>query len=1553
MKNLLLILATILMASPRLWAQTQSVSYIDANGHNQTADATEITNETSTLEAGWHVVLGNDVQTGTLTCNGEVHLILADDAKLTATGTEYYPGIQVSGIGNSLTIYAQNDQSGQLIATGGQFAAGIGGNNINDVQRDCSPITINGGTITANAGLYGAGIGGGYYGSGSNITINGGMVTADGGYHGACIGGGCYGNGTYITINDGTVIAKGKKGGTAAGIGGGQHGYGSNITINGGMVTASGAYILNDEDGLLYADGIGSGRDSDASSSNIFVATALTVKAGESENPTTVIAPGHASTTDLAGSLAGKQYVDIGPDPQTVRVTYIDEQGVEKSVYAKKITGASNPVTWGEGWYVVIDRDVQLGQGAVCNNDVRLILGDDCKLTAIGIFDTYHEISTPCIQVSGDGNSLTIYGQTYQTGRLEAFAPTSYHSEKYKVAAIGGGDGCSNSNITINGGTITATGGRFSAAIGGGAYASGSNITINGGTVNATGGQYGAGIGGGSYASGSNITINGGTVNATGGMFAAAIGGGNSASGSNITINGGIVTANGDSADGIGSGRLGSASSNIIVNTTLVVRAGDNENPTNVIENAGSDLAGSLAGKRCVKIAHLHSITVSSAPENAGTVTATMGGEPVESAFGGNEITVLATPADCYTFVNWTENGEVVSTDDPYTFILTSDRNLVANFTLTDQYDFTAICETGQKLYYKIIDEEKHWVMMVAPNGDNEHGWDGIGITKPEGDITLPETVTHAGTSYTVTAIGNYAFNRCYGLTGSLTIPNSVKSIGNKAFEYCSNFTGSLTIGNSVTSIGNDAFYQCTNFTGSLTIGSSVESIGSWAFAECSGFNGTLTIPNSVKSIADHAFYYCSGFNGSLTIPNFVTIIGGEAFRDCLGFTGSLAIPNSVTIIGDNAFRDCSGFNGTLTIGNSLESIGLGVFHGCSGFTGSLIIPNSVTLIETGAFYDCSGFTGPLTIPNSVKTIGNSAFENCSGFTGPLTIPDSVEEIGDEAFKGCSGLTGSLTIGSSMGNSYWGIGKYVFDGCNFTNIISKSQTAPTLGSKIPDATGKVYIPRNTTSSYQSKWAGHDYTFIEYDREDYHFNGTGNEWNTAANWEEGELPAQNSPLVFINADCQVNTNAEVGAIIVAAGKTLTVNAEITLKPDGIILENGAQLINNGTVACNDLAVMKDITGYGTSTGNWYLVSSPVATTSLPVGMATTHYDLYRFSQAGDSQGCEWLNYKAESFGIESLSGYLYANKNNTTILFLGGFADTGEKELEYVANAEFPGFNLVGNPYPCNAYLADSRSFYRMNTAGTELIADVADAEIAPCEGVFVQAQGTGESVTFTTSAPSTTRNLPTATVALTLSQGRSAAAIDRAIVRLGEGDVLGKLMLNADGTRLYIPQNGKDYAVVSTDATRGEMPLNFKAAKNGSYSITVNVENADLNYLHLVDNLTGNDVDLLGSEGDVARNVSTYTFNAKTDDYASRFKLVFGVNGDAASAGSAGNFAYISNGEIIVSNEGRATLQVIDVMGRIVSSEEINGECRISTNGLTAGVYVLNLNGMTQKIVVK
>ena len=192
----------------------------------------------------------------------------------------------------------------------------------------------------------------------------------------------------------------------------------------------------------------------------------------------------------------------------------------------------------------------------------------------------------------------------------------------------------------------------------------------------------------------------------------------------------------------------------------------------------------------------------------------------------------------------------------------------------------------------------------------------------------------------------------------------------------------------------------------------------------------------------------------------------------------------------------------------------------------------------------------------------------------------------------------------------------------------------------------------------------------------------------------------------------------------------------------------------------------------------------------------------------------------------------------------------------------------------------------------------------------------------------------------------SQPAIDRAKVRFGDGPNLSKFSLQSDGTKMFITRDRHDYAVVHADK-HGEVPVNFKAAQNGSYTLTVNPENAEMSYLHLIDNLTGADVDLLQTP--------EYSFEANTTDYASRFRLVFGANEmDGPSTGS-GTFAFISNGNIIVTGDiTGATLQVIDVMGRvIVSTDAVRN---FSTNGMQAGVYVLRLiNGddvKTQKIVI-
>jgi hypothetical protein len=329
-------------------------------------------------------------------------------------------------------------------------------------------------------------------------------------------------------------------------------------------------------------------------------------------------------------------------------------------------------------------------------------------------------------------------------------------------------------------------------------------------------------------------------------------------------------------------------------------------------------------------------------------------------------------------------------------------------------------------------------------------------------------SITQLTLGTSVTSIGNYAFQTCYGFTGSLTIPNSVTTIGSYAFYLCSGFTGSLTIGNSVESIGNYAFHSC-GFTGSLTISNSVTSIGDYAFTSV-GFTGSLTIGNSrLTSIGDAVFQGCTGFTGSLTIGSGVTSIGNYAFQNC-GFTGSLTIPNSVTNIGVETFYGCSGFTGSLTIGNSVNSIGSDAFYGCSGFTGSLVIPNSVITINNSTFRNCSGFTS-LTIHNNITSISNYAFRNCSGFTGSLTIPNSVTTIGGYAFYDCSGFTGSLTIGNSVES----IGEAAFQGCNFTGSLTIPNSVTSIGLAVFNGcdgfTGSLTISSYVTSISNYAFSG--------------------------------------------------------------------------------------------------------------------------------------------------------------------------------------------------------------------------------------------------------------------------------------------------------------------------------------------------------------------------------------------------------------------------------------------------------------------------------------------------
>lgn len=349
------------------------------------------------------------------------------DGKNTISSGMGHAGIEKADDNGTMTIKDDNNVSGSLTANGGFGGAGIGGGN----NADGSDITITGGTIIANGGFGGAGIGGGSSsisggGNGSDITISGGNVTANGGTAGAGIGGGDGDNANGLN----------KKSDSTGG------GRGSNITISGKNT------IVNAEGGAEAA-GIGGGRSGDADTIEI--------------TDSTVISNGHDSDNGNSGAGIG---------------------------------GGGFGAGGGAGG----------GISNITIKDADVTAGADAGGAGIGSGRASGWISYPSIFPNwkaehpneGVASDITISG-----GRVEA-------SGGDDSAGIGGGYLGSGSDITIkDNADVTANGGKWGAGIGGGRGGDGSDISISDSNVSASGGAAGAGIGGGRGGKGENVTISG------------------------------------------------------------------------------------------------------------------------------------------------------------------------------------------------------------------------------------------------------------------------------------------------------------------------------------------------------------------------------------------------------------------------------------------------------------------------------------------------------------------------------------------------------------------------------------------------------------------------------------------------------------------------------------------------------------------------------------------------------------------------------------------------------------------------------------------------------------------------------------------------------------------------------------------------------------------------------------------------------------------------------------------------------------------------------------
>ena len=348
--------------------------------------------------------------------------------------------------------------------------------------------------------------------------------------------------------------------------------------------------------------------------------------------------------------------------------------------------------------------------------------------------------------------------------------------------------------------------------------------------------------------------------------------------------------------------------------------------------------------------------------------------------------------------------------------------------------------------------------------------------------------------------------------------------------------------------------------------------------------------------------------------------------------------------------------------------------------------------------------------------------------------------------------------------------------------------------------------------------------------------------------------------------------------------------------------------------------------------WYAISSPVHNsgddqTLAGVTNLTTSgaYDLYGYTESAGT----WN--KATTV-LEQGTGYIYRVANDVTLKFTG-VPNSGSisHDLSYAgADNDIKGFNLVGNPYPQAA--TPGMVCYSLTPAGT-WHAELANYNVPACEAVLVKTNGTGNEVSFT---PSGAKNAPAAvsTLAFTVSNGEFE---DVAYAKFDGDEDLPKIgHLEPNAPALSIPVDGRKYAIANLGSDCESFEMTFNGI--GDYTISASGE---ATYLHLIDKVTGSDIDLLSQP--------TYSFRASLGDLSSRFLVKLAPNGENANNGT---FAFWNGNSWTI--EGEGTLEAYDVMGRRIFAREANADLRLPTSAFpSAGVYILRLGGNSQKVVIK
>lgn len=431
------------------------------------------------------------------------------------------------------------------------------------------------------------------------------------------------------------------------------------------------------------------------------------------------------------------------------------------------------------------------------------------------------------------------------------------------------------------------------------------------------------------------------------------------------------------------------------------------------------------------------------------------------------------------------------------------------------------------------------------------------------------------------------------------------------------------------------------------------------------------------------------------------------------------------------------------------------------------------------------------------------------------------------------------------------------------------------------------------------------------------------------------------------------NYTFDAIVVIPNGTTVNPAKIKVTSGGIVVADGGQLVYTNTSFPVSAKVQRNIEAADSKDDvyGWYTITSPVnnAVISTNTTLKTTNSEPYDYDlMMYDEPNHYWRSYRSETAStyfagdlmVNGL-GYLYRNANDVTVEFNGPI-HSGDVTCSVTnSGGLLPGFNLIGNPFThditfSNISLSAGSALtggYVLNKAGSWGAILAANTSIKPCQGVLVQVS---ESATATISHTAPARKASDDFISFAVANSQYE---DVAYALFGEGSGLGKIdHQNPDIPMIYIHQDDEDYAIATMEDDTKSFALDFVAKTTGNYTLSVKPE-GKFSYIHVIDKVTGEEIDMLREK--------EYSFIASVTDDADRFIVCLEHFDDADGT----VFAYQSGTDIVVVGEGE--LQVFDVMGRLVAKQYVNGVETWRAASVQTGVYILRLEGKTQKMVVR